>query len=151
MPGVVSSVRSFGFDTSVVKLARVIGGRIARFADIARTTEKGKGRAADANRNAAGAVFASIMQTPPRPNQASNTDQVLDNAQPNAAFTSDGVSDYAVLKFCGLPPGSSHLVKEARKNRLAAYESGDFCFIGQPPTRSKLPAAIWEQFREEYN
>ena len=43
MPGMVSLVRSFGFDTSVVKLARVIGGRIARFVDIARTTEKGKG------------------------------------------------------------------------------------------------------------
>ena len=140
MPGMLPLVRSFGFDTSVVKLARVI----------ARTTEKAKGRAADENRNAANSVFASLMQTPPQQNQVSNPDQVSDNAPPNDASTSDGVSDYKILRFVGVPAGSSHLVKAARKNRLAAYESGNFCFIGQPPTRSKLPPETWEQFREEY-
>ena len=94
MPGMLPLVRSFGFDTSVVKLARVIGKRIARFVDIACTTEKAKGRAADENKNAANAVFVSVVQTPPRQNQASNPDQVSDNDRPNDASTSDGVSDY---------------------------------------------------------
>ena len=43
MPVMLPLVRSFGFDTSIVKLARIIGKRIARFVDIAITTEKAKG------------------------------------------------------------------------------------------------------------
>ena len=150
MPRMLPLVRLFGFDTSAVKLARVIGNIITRFVDIAHTTEKAKGRAVDENRNAANAVFVSVMQTPPRQNQASNTDQVSDNLRPNDASISDGVSDYDILRFLGVPAGSSNLVKEARKNILAACKSGKFCFIGQPPTRSKIPPETWEHFREEY-
>ena len=72
MQDTLSLIRSFGFNIKTVKLARVIGKGIARFIDTARTTEKAKGRAADENRNAANSVFASLMQTPPRQNQASN-------------------------------------------------------------------------------
>ena len=108
-------VLSFGFNTETTELAHIIAKRMARFVKAARHTNSKKGRAPDDQRNAAAVLFASVVQTPPRDNTMRKSN--------------DGLLDKKVMRALGVPAGSTHLLKQARKNRSDAMSSNDYRFL----------------------
>jgi len=65
--------------------------------------------------------------------------------------SNDGLLDRKVMRALGVPAGSTHLLKQARKNRSDAMSSNDYRFLGKvQKKRLKVSEETWNKIRENF-
>ena len=144
LPGMRTMVESYGFNSISMNVGMLIASNVQNFMKYSRTTNHRYGRVTDAQRIAVNAIATSAMQTPPR--RSPGGSKIRNQSYVNK------VSDRAVLKFLGLPLGSSHILRKCGDLRRAAKDGLDtaYDFLGPRKNWKKVSDDVWERFRHEW-